>query len=247
MIETGRVHQKARTRDSLIRATRQLLAAGDTPTVEQVAAAASISRATAYRYFPNQRALLVASYPEIADSSLLGPDPPADAAARLEIVAEAIARQAVEHESELRAMLRLSLEPDIPVGKSPVPCRAPHRLGRRRAHAAAWAASRSGIGQARPRRRLGGGHRCTRLADRHRGTLEASGGRAHALVGAQLVASRAGRPRRLTLRFTTRRNGGCRPTPPERRRAVSRRTSTGGPQGPRPSTDARRTRNRWAP
>ena len=117
MIETGRVHQKARTRDSLIRATRQLLAAGDTPTVEQVAAAASISRATAYRYFPNQRALLVASYPEIADSSLLGPDPPADAAARLEIVAEAIARQAVEHESELRAMLRLSLEPDTPVGK----------------------------------------------------------------------------------------------------------------------------------
>jgi AcrR family transcriptional regulator len=126
MIETGRVHQKARTRDSLIRATRQLLAAGDTPTVEQVAAAASISRATAYRYFPNQRALLVASYPEIADSSLLGPDPPADAAARLEIVAEAIARQAVEHESELRAMLRLSLEPDMPRRED-----LPFRVGRR--------------------------------------------------------------------------------------------------------------------
>jgi AcrR family transcriptional regulator len=126
MIETGRVHQKARTREALIRATRQLLAAGDAPTVEQVAAAASISRATAYRYFPNQGALLVASYPEIADSSLLGPDPPADAAARLEIVAEAIARQAVEHEAELRAMLRLALEPDTPRRAD-----LPFRVGRR--------------------------------------------------------------------------------------------------------------------
>jgi AcrR family transcriptional regulator len=126
MFETGRVHQKARTREALIRATRHLLAAGGTPTVEQVAAAASISRATAYRYFPNQRALLVASYPEIADPSLLGPDPPGDPAARLEIVAEAIARQAVEHEAELRAMLRLSLESHTPRRED-----LPFRVGRR--------------------------------------------------------------------------------------------------------------------
>ena len=63
MNETGRVHQKARTRQALVRAARQLLVEGTTPTVEQTAAAASISRATAYRYFPNQRALLVATYP----------------------------------------------------------------------------------------------------------------------------------------------------------------------------------------
>src|SRR5882672_8165583 len=99
MNETGRVHQKARTRETLIRAARQLLAGESTPTVEQAAAAASISRATAYRYFPNQRALLVASYPEIAESSLLGASPPRDPVARLEIVAEAIARQAVDHEA----------------------------------------------------------------------------------------------------------------------------------------------------
>lgn len=124
--ETGRVQQKARTREALIRAARQLLADGDTPTVEQAATAASISRATAYRYFPSQRALLVASYPEIAESSLLGPDPPSDPAARLDIVAEAIARQAVEHEAELRAMLRLSLEPDPPKRGD-----RPFRVGRR--------------------------------------------------------------------------------------------------------------------
>jgi AcrR family transcriptional regulator len=126
MIETGRVHQKARTREALIRAARQLLAGGGNPTVEQTATAASISRATAYRYFPNQRALLVASYPEIAESSLLGPDPPGDPAARLEIVAEAIARQAVDHEAELRAMLRLSLELNAPRQDD-----LPFRVGRR--------------------------------------------------------------------------------------------------------------------
>jgi AcrR family transcriptional regulator len=126
MSETGRVHQKARTREALIRAARQLLTAGGAPTVEQAAAAASISRATAYRYFPNQRALLVATYPEIGDTSLLGEAPPADAEARLEIVAEALARQAVEHEPELRTMLRLSLEP-----VAAKPGDLPFRVGRR--------------------------------------------------------------------------------------------------------------------
>jgi AcrR family transcriptional regulator len=126
MNEHGRVHQKARTRAALISATRELLVRGGAPTVEQAAAAASISRATAYRYFPNQRALLVASYPEIADASLLGDAPPADVAERLEIVTEAITRQAVEHEAELRTMLRLSLEPDAPTRND-----RPFRVGRR--------------------------------------------------------------------------------------------------------------------
>jgi AcrR family transcriptional regulator len=126
MSETGRVRQKARTRDALMRAARDLLAQGGAPTVEETAAAAGISRATAYRYFPNQRALLVATYPEIADSSLLGPSPPADPAARLEIVTDALARQAVEHEPELRTMLRLSLEPDAANRDD-----RPFRVGRR--------------------------------------------------------------------------------------------------------------------
>jgi AcrR family transcriptional regulator len=124
--EAGRVQQKARTREALIRAARHLLADGGTPTVEQVARATSVSRATAYRYFPSQRALLVASYPEIAESSLLGPDPPSDPAARLDIVVETIAHQAVEHEAELRATLRLSLEPDPPKRGD-----RPFRVGRR--------------------------------------------------------------------------------------------------------------------
>ena len=107
---TGRTDQKARTLDALIQATRKLLAEGVTPTVEQAADVARVSRTTAYRYFPNQRALLVGTFPQVAATSLL-PDPaPEDPAARLEAVAEALASQVVEHEPELRAHLRLSLE-----------------------------------------------------------------------------------------------------------------------------------------
>ena len=51
---TGRSPQKARTRAALVAAARLLLARGVTPTVEQAAEAAVISRTTAYRYFPNQ-------------------------------------------------------------------------------------------------------------------------------------------------------------------------------------------------
>ena len=110
---TGRTEQKRRTRAALIAAARELLAQGESPTVEEAAAAASISRTTAYRYFPNQRALLVAAHPEIETTSMLGPSPPPDAGARLELVTEAMARLFVETEPELRTMLRLSLEPGV--------------------------------------------------------------------------------------------------------------------------------------
>ena len=109
---TGRTQQKARTRSLLIAATRDLLAQGITPAVESAAAAASISRATAYRYFPNQRSLLLAAYPEIGGQSLLGPNPPADVKGRLDLVVQGLTRFTIEHEPELRTMLRLSLDPD---------------------------------------------------------------------------------------------------------------------------------------
>jgi AcrR family transcriptional regulator len=111
---TGRTNQKARTRAAMLAATRELLAEGVTPTVEQAATRANVSRTNAYRYFPNQRALLIASYPELDAPSLLGADAPADPAARLELVTESVGRQMLEHEPELRTMLRLSLESPPP-------------------------------------------------------------------------------------------------------------------------------------
>jgi AcrR family transcriptional regulator len=125
-LQTGRTNQKVRTRDDLIAAARQLLAEGVTPTVEAAAAEAAIGRTTAYRYFPNSRALLVATFPELEMDSLLGADPPEDPLARLEIVAETLTRGIVEHEPEYRAQLRLALEGEAAGGES-----LPLRRGRR--------------------------------------------------------------------------------------------------------------------
>jgi AcrR family transcriptional regulator len=124
----GRARQKARTRKALVAAARQLLAEGVLPTVEQAADRAEVSRTTAYRYFVNQRALIVATYPEIEASSLLGTAPPSDPLARLEIAVEEITRQNVEHEPELRAQLRLSLEPRPP-GREAFPFRRGRAIG----------------------------------------------------------------------------------------------------------------------
>lgn len=108
----GRTSQKQRTRDALVTAARELVEQGATPTIEEAAAAASISRTTAYRYFPNQRALLVAAHPETEARSLLPPDPPDDPAARLDAVIDAFTGLIVDTEPQQRTMLRLSLEPD---------------------------------------------------------------------------------------------------------------------------------------
>lgn len=109
---TGRSGQKQRTRDALIGAARDLVARGVTPTVEAAAAAATISRTTAYRYFPNQRTLLVAAHPETESTSLLPPAASDDPAARLETVIDAFTTLVADTEPQQRTMLRLSLEPD---------------------------------------------------------------------------------------------------------------------------------------
>jgi AcrR family transcriptional regulator len=116
---SGRTNQKARTREALIAATRELLAQGVVPTMDGAAAAASISRTTAYRYFPNMPALLAAAYPHVEQRSLLGEDPPQDPAARLRIVVEDHTHRILENEPEMRAVLRLSLRgirpPELPM------------------------------------------------------------------------------------------------------------------------------------
>jgi AcrR family transcriptional regulator len=50
---------KARTRTAIVEAARELRGEGATPTIAQAASRAKVSRATAYRYFPTQEALLV--------------------------------------------------------------------------------------------------------------------------------------------------------------------------------------------
>lgn len=125
---TGRRHQKQRTRDALVAAARELVAQGATPTVESAAASAAISRTTAYRYFPSQRALLVAAHPEMEALSLLPEKAPGEAGARLDVVIEAFLHLIVSTEKQQRTMLRLSLDPD-PGHRGDLPLRQGRAIG----------------------------------------------------------------------------------------------------------------------
>ena len=123
--QSGRVQQKQRTRNELIAAARELITqGGSAPTVEEAAAAASISRTTAYRYFRSQGELLAAAHPEIELPSLLPADIGDDPTVRLLAVVEAFIKNTLAAESQQRTMLRLSLEP------STLPTQLPLRKGR---------------------------------------------------------------------------------------------------------------------
>ena len=167
-LESGRTRQKQRTRDQLIAAARELITAGDTPRVEEVAEAAGISRPTAYRYFASQAELLAAAFPETAAASVLPDPPPAALDERVAVVAGFVIGRVQETEPQQRAMLRLSLG------------EVPHELPLRQGRAIPWfvealAPIAESIGEERrppacvgtPRRMW---HRDPRLAKRRRRT-----------------------------------------------------------------------------
>jgi AcrR family transcriptional regulator len=107
-----RLQQKLRTRAALLGAARELVERGTTPTVAEVADAAMVSRATAYRYFPTQEALLVELPLDVAAPtvrSLFGDDAPSDPEDRVALVQNALYDLARDHEIEFRLFLRSSL------------------------------------------------------------------------------------------------------------------------------------------
>jgi AcrR family transcriptional regulator len=110
-----RERQTRRTRRALIAAADELFAEGRVPTVAAVAERADVARATAYRYFPTQEALLL-------ETTFLGDSEPlrglADPAGTVddpgERMAEAVktgAEWTLGREARLRMILRASLDP----------------------------------------------------------------------------------------------------------------------------------------
>jgi AcrR family transcriptional regulator len=115
-IPRGRESQKNRTRKALLVAAADLMRAGNQPAVNEVAEAAGISRATAYRYFPTQEMM----WAEVALFAAGGPIFPA--APESPCVAEAVGQLVrrvgawtLAHELPLRTLLRLSLDPSTRV------------------------------------------------------------------------------------------------------------------------------------
>ena len=112
---TSRERQKNRTRRAVVAAAAALIRSGYTPTVAEVAEAAEVSRATAYRYFPTQEMLLaeVAIFALVEDRGLPSQDKSVSLPAQ-EAVGQLARRVGVwsyENEQPLRTLLRLSLDP----------------------------------------------------------------------------------------------------------------------------------------
>lgn len=121
-VKRTRPSLKERTRRLLSDAARELLRTGAPLTVQAAADLAGVSRATAYRYFPSNDAVLMhATMPLLEDASqrLRPPDPdtsddmsPQDLPDQASALVRTMGRWAFDHENELRTLLRLSLAPE---------------------------------------------------------------------------------------------------------------------------------------
>lgn len=123
--------QRARTRKAIVRAAARLLERGERPGLDEVAAEAEVSRATAYRYFPGLDALLSeaavdALVPE--PEALFAESAPDDVAERLALVDAMFDRACREREVPLRLMLARSLERSVQPGGEDAPLRQNRRV-----------------------------------------------------------------------------------------------------------------------
>jgi AcrR family transcriptional regulator len=115
-LKDGRSNQLLRTRKDLLQAAARLIRQGRDPSLEEVAEEAMVSRATAYRHFPDLSALLVEASLDIATPQarlLFGNGPPQDPVARLEQVNRAFDDMIADNENALRLMLVHSLQHSV--------------------------------------------------------------------------------------------------------------------------------------
>jgi AcrR family transcriptional regulator len=126
----GRANQLRRTRKDLLQAAARLAREGRSPNLDEVAAAAMVSRATAYRHFPDVNALLIEAALDIETPrpDLVLRDAPADdPVARLERVDSALETMIRDNEVTLRLMLRHALERSVRGGAAGTPLRQNRR------------------------------------------------------------------------------------------------------------------------
>lgn len=108
----GRQNQKHRTREALLDAAMELARHGQSPSIAEVAEAAKVSVATAYRYFPNPQSLWadmatrtgIPGYPDFLKEL------PADPEAAIDVVVREVARFQLADEALWRGVLRATLD-----------------------------------------------------------------------------------------------------------------------------------------
>ena len=111
--KTGRWQQRRRTRKDLLQAADRLMKQGKKPTFEEIADQAEVSRATAYRYFPNVEALLLEAGLDVAvplAQDVLAGVATDDPVVRMERVDAALHQLIADNELQLRLMLANALQ-----------------------------------------------------------------------------------------------------------------------------------------
>jgi AcrR family transcriptional regulator len=130
MADVGRPNQKSRTRKDLLRAASRLMREGKSPTLEEVAEEAMVSRATAYRYFPGVEALLTEAALDLAmpeGESFFADDDATEPLERLLRADAAVTGIIRANEPALRAMLIHSLQQGLAGGAEALPTRQNRR------------------------------------------------------------------------------------------------------------------------
>jgi AcrR family transcriptional regulator len=121
----GRPNQRTRTRKDLLQAASRLMQQGRSPTLDEVAEEALVSRATAYRYFASAEALLVEAAVDVAvpgPDAVFGKETSRDPVVRLERADTALHDMILANEAALRTMLAYTIQRGIDVaddGKLP--------------------------------------------------------------------------------------------------------------------------------
>ncbi len=105
----GLTSTRARTRRLLIETAMRLFDSGAFPSITEVAHQAQLSRATAYRYFPTQSALVSAIVSETLGPIKNWQPTRQDAAGRIDELFSFAFPRMLQHEGTLRAALHLSL------------------------------------------------------------------------------------------------------------------------------------------
>ena len=160
---TGRPAQRRRTRNAIVNATITLLAHGTTPSIDDVAAAAEVSRRTIYMYFPTFDQLLIdatvgALSQESVDRAIVtgaedsGDGGQHDVEERVERMVRALHRVTPEVERLGRSLIRLTVDSPAPTGRD-VPRRGYRRVEWIESALSPW---RARLGPARWRRLVAG-------------------------------------------------------------------------------------------
>ena len=115
----GREAQRRRTRQAIVDATQTLLREGTTPSVDDVAAAAQVSRRTVYLYFPTLDQLLLdaavglmsgGGVDAALDGAGVSEDPDDDARDRVDALVRALLERAEESLPLGRRIIRLTVD-----------------------------------------------------------------------------------------------------------------------------------------